>query len=320
MPNVILFPGQSSADPRALSRARRAHPAAAQVAAEAAAVLGAGDADRYLHADTAPLATNRDVQIVVFVASQMYLRALAEEGVAAETSLGLSLGEYSHLVHIGALDFASALALVSERGRCYDEAPPGVMVTVLGADRDAVEQVVAAGRAHGPVVVSNYNARTQHVVAGAAGAVAWVAHELEEAHGAHTVEIEPRVPMHSPLMTGVAARLRRVLEAAPWMPPAFGYRPNVTAGSIPPRACRADTFVALLERHVSEPVRWDASVDAVVAACPGATFVEVGPGVVLHNLLGRAWRRVPRAHVDAPDGADPAAHFRRLLETLCARA
>ena len=103
MPVAFLFPGQSSVSPDALSRVRRAHPAAGTVAARAADVLGPADTAAYLGAETSRLDTNRDVQIVVFLASQMYLQALAAEGVTASASLGLSLGEYSHLVHIGAL-------------------------------------------------------------------------------------------------------------------------------------------------------------------------------------------------------------------------
>jgi [acyl-carrier-protein] S-malonyltransferase len=315
---VFLFPGQSSVDRSAIARARRVHPAAEAVTAEAAAILGSSDARRYLDGDSAALDSNRDVQIVVFLASQMYLRALVAEGVEAAASLGLSLGEYSHLVHIGALPFADALALVSERGRCYDGAPQGVMVTVLGVDRDTVEAVVRHAGQDGAVVISNYNGPTQHVLAGRDEAVARAVETLEEEHGAHAVVIEPHVPMHSPLMVGVALQFARTLARAPWRPPALDYVPNVVG--MPVGRAGANEFVDLLTRHVSEPVRWGASVDAAAARHPGATFVEVGPGGVLHNMLGRAWKGLARRRVDAPDGVDPRAHFRGVLEELCARA
>jgi len=65
-------------------------------------------------------------------------RRSVEHYFLAGRSLGLSLGEYSHLVHIGALELDDALRLVDERGRCYDEAPPGTMATVLTVDRETV--------------------------------------------------------------------------------------------------------------------------------------------------------------------------------------
>ena len=314
MPLVFLFPGQSSVRPDAIARARQAHPAAEALARRAAAVLGAADAHAYLHGAEARLDSNRDVQMVVFLASQMYLQALAAEDLEAAASLGLSLGEYSHLVHIGALTFEDALALVSVRGHCYGQAPEGVMVTVLGADRATVTAVVDDAAALGCAVISNYNAPTQHVVAGDADAVTWVAARLEDEYGAHTTVIERRVPMHSPLMRGVGAAFAASLAAAAWQRPALAYLPNVSA--TPVHAATPADFVEHLTAHVSAPVLWDRSVDGAAAAHGAATFVEVGPGAVLHNMLGRAWKGLRRARLDADDGLDPRQHFAHTVEGL----
>ncbi len=317
MTTVFLFPGQSSVSPEVLMRARQIHPAAGDIAARAEAVLGATTTARYFADGGAALDNNRDVQLSVFIATQMYLHALQAEGVSASASLGLSLGEYSHLVHIGALAFEDALALVSARGACYDRAPKGVMVTVLGADRDAVREVIDRTGDRGCAVISNYNAATQHVIAGHDEAVAWAASTLEDEYGAHTAVIEHRVPMHSPLMTGVAQAFAPALATAPWRQASLDYLPNVTAQRL--GAASPDDFVAHLTRHVSEPVRWDASVDAAAAHAIDATFVEVGPGAVLHNMLGRGWKQVRRARTDAPDGMDPRTHFAGVVEGLHAR-
>jgi len=305
-----MFPGQSSARPDILVRARAAHPAAGDVARRAAAVLDAGDAAAWFNPAGACLASNRDVQAVVFLATQMYLAALAAEGVEAERSLGLSLGEYSHLVHIGAVGFEDALRLVLERGRCYDDAPAGMMVTALAVDLEAVAAVVEQARAHGTIVISNYNAPTQHVISGTTSAVQWAAQTLEDEYAAHTTVIEERVPMHSPLMREVGAEFAGVLSRVPWGAPSRLYRPNVTASAIP--RATPDEFVSYLTRHVSEPVRWQASIDAVVAERPDARLVEVGPGSVLHNMVARTWRGVVCARVDRDDVHPP----RQLAATL----
>lgn len=309
-----MFPGQSSVGPDVLSRARQAHPAAEQIAVRARRVLGEARASEYLAAGGARLLSNRDTQITVFLATQMYLAALAAEGIETGRSLGLSLGEYSHLVHIGALELDDALRLVDERGRCYDEAPSGIMATVLTVDRETVAAVVDRARAHGPIVISNINAPTQHVIAGVEPAVAWAATTLEDEHAAHVTVIERRVPMHSPLMATVAAAFAPALAQAPWRGAARDYMPNVTATPIA-RPTAAD-FVSHLTRHVSEPVLWQPSIAALLAACPEATFIEVGPGGVLHNMMGRAWRGARRARVDAPDGVPPRQHFAATVEAL----
>lgn len=310
-----MFPGQSSVGPEIVARALRAHPAAQQVAGRARAVLGPARAAAYLDVPAVSLASNRDIQITVFLATQMYLAALHAEGIEATRSLGLSLGEYSHLVHIGALDFEDALQLVDERGRCYDEAPQGVMATVLAVPHDVVASVVnRAALEQGPIVISNINAPTQHVIAGAEAAVAWASAALEDEHAAHVTVIERRVPMHSPLMAPVARAFAPSLARAPWQRPSLPYLPNVTATSID-RATPND-FVALLTRHVGEPVLWQSTVDRLIASHGEAAFIEVGPGGVLHNMFGRVWRGARRARVDAPEGIEPGVHFSATVEAL----
>ena len=313
MSRVFMFPGQSSVGAGIVSRARHAHPAAESIARRTRAVLGEARAGRYLGVN-ATLTSNRDTQITVFVATQMYLAAMQAEGIEAGCSLGLSLGEYSHLVHIGALDFEDALRLVDERGRCYDEAPAGVMATVLAVDHDTVAAVVDRARAHGPIAISNLNAPTQHVIAGAEAAIAWATATLEDEHLAHVTIIERRVPMHSPMMAAVAAAFAPALQRAPWQAPSLPYLPNVTGAAIanPGR----EDFVAQLTRHVSEPVLWQRSIDRLVADHEDAVFIEVGPGAVLYNMMGRGWRRARRARVDAPDAIDPREHLSFMLETI----
>jgi [acyl-carrier-protein] S-malonyltransferase len=311
---VFMFPGQSSVGPAVLLRACASHTAAVDVEQRVRAVLGNARASEYFSAHGARLITNRDTQITVFVATQMYLAALHAEGVDAKCSLGLSLGEYSHLVHIGALDFEDALRLVDERGRCYDEAPPGIMATVLAVDYDTVAGAVEQARVHGPIAISNVNAPTQHVVAGAEAAVMWAAAYLEDEHAAHVAVIERRVPMHSPMMAAVADQFVPALAAAPWRRPAHDYFPNVSGAPLP-AASPAD-FVSHLKRHVSEPVLWQRSLDHLVSTHPEATFIEVGPGGVLHNMMGRAWRSVRRLRVDGPDTNDPGGHFASVVEAL----
>jgi [acyl-carrier-protein] S-malonyltransferase len=311
---VFLFPGQSSVGPQVLSRARSAHPAAEPIADLARAVLGDARASQYLDEHGARLRSNRDIQITVFLATQMYLAALEAEHVEAVSSLGLSLGEYSHLVHIGALDLDHALRLVDERGRCYDEAPPGIMATVLAVDHDTVASVVRDAGVFGPIAVSNINTPTQHVIAGAEPAVSWAIATLEDEHAAHTTVIERRVPMHSPMMAPVANAFAPALARAPWKTATKPYVPNVTATPIA-HPTRED-FIAHLTRHVSEPVLWYRSVNALASAYPDATFIEVGPGGVLHNMMGRAWRGLRRARLDAPAGLDSREHCAATVGAL----
>src|SRR5262249_34238579 len=118
---ILLFPGQSSRDPAMLERVIDSWAPAAGLVAEASAILGR-DLRALYHPSrgAAQFAGNRAVQVGVFLCSHLHLEALRARGLETELSLGLSLGEYNHLVHIGALSFADALRLVDARGAAFD--------------------------------------------------------------------------------------------------------------------------------------------------------------------------------------------------------
>src|SRR5215204_3692224 len=103
-----------------------------RLVAEASNILGR-DLLKHYRADNASIfATNRDVQVGVFLSNHLAFRSLGRSGAPATRSLGLGPGEYNHLVHIGALDFAHALRLVDARGKAFDahaHAPAAVDVT-----------------------------------------------------------------------------------------------------------------------------------------------------------------------------------------------
>jgi malonyl CoA-acyl carrier protein transacylase len=83
--------------------------------------------------------------------------------------------------------------------------------------------------------------------------------------------------------------------------------PNVSGR--PELLTTADLYVERLAAHVTQPVRWRASIETIVSIAPDAWFVEVGPGAVLHNMLSRSWLDVRRARTDDRDGSDTGAWF-----------
>jgi [acyl-carrier-protein] S-malonyltransferase len=301
MTPIFMFPGQSSRYAGMLELVlARAPEVARPIVAEASEVLGRDLAAHYRADNEAAYASNRDVQVGVFLANHLHLRALEHAGVRAELSLGLSLGEYNHLVHIGALAFADALRLVDARGQVYDAGPEGAMASVFPLDLETLQEVVEQVKGHGPLEIGNLNSPTQNVLSGARAAVEAAIPILEEEHGCECVVIERRIPMHASIFHPAADALRPALEAAPWKAPKLPYLPNVTAAfEEDPTPKR---IVELLYRHVFSPVRWRDSIDLLAARHPDAAFVEVGPKAVLYNLLTRKWRSNPRFKTDAPEG------------------
>jgi len=309
---VFMFPGQSSRYPEMIEKITAAHPDSRAVVRHASEILGRDLEAHYRVENAASFARNRDIQIGVFLANHLHLGLLEAEGVRSEWSLGLSLGEYNHLVHIGALTFEDALPLVDARGRLYDEHAGGVMVSIFPVDAASVESVIARLGLGDRVAVGLYNSPRQQVLSGEQTAVEAVVAALEDDTFIEATIIEGRIPMHAPVFAPVAAKLAAVLAATRFAAPAGAYVPNVRAAIIE----RADVgeIRSCLADHVHRPVYWQRSVDVVAARLPGALFVEVGPRAVLTNLFGRGWMPGRRARTDAADGW--SEHFTAVVKEL----
>ena len=289
-----------------MDRLLRLRPENRERLVEASEVVGRDLARHY--AGPNPFATNRDIQIGVFVANQLALDALEAAGITAELSLGLSLGEYNHLVHIGCLSFAAALKLVAARGAAYDAGPAGVMISVFPL---SIEELKPIAERTG-VEIANLNSPQQHVLAGERAAIEAAKAILFDEYSIEPVEIESRIPMHCARFRPVADVLRPALEAAPWQPAKRAYLPNVTARWISNPS--AAEITELLCQHVYRPVYWRASIDLVADQFVDAVFIEVGPKAVLYNLLSPRWRRVIREKTDHPE--DITTAFQSLVRRL----
>ncbi len=313
MKPIFLFPGQSSRYPGMIDRLFEHAPEDAnRVFAEASAVLGRDLRAAYSAGNPHLFATNREVQVGVFLANHIHLLALERTGLTASLSVGLSLGEYNHLVHIGAIRFTDALRLVDARGAAYDAGPEGAMISVFPLAVDDLTAIIARVQTVGCVEIANLNSPTQNVLSGDREAVSAAAALADLEHGASCVLIEKRIPMHSTLFRPVADALRGTLEEAPWQTPRLPYLPNVLGQwELDPSPQR---IADILERHVYTSVLFRASIELLARENEGAAFVEVGPRAVLHNLLSRKWLRVKRFCTDPPGGAPP--RFAEIAEEI----
>jgi [acyl-carrier-protein] S-malonyltransferase len=307
--NVFMFPGQSSREPEMIEKIISFDPGSAATVRRASEVLSRDLAAHYSVGNRVVFARNRDVQVGVFLANHIHFSLLEQAGVSSDWSLGLSLGEYNHLVHIGALSFEDALRLVDERGSLYDEGAEGKMVSVFPIGAAALERVIDDLGVKDQVVVGLYNTPRQQVLSGECVAVDRVVARLDSF--VDPMEIE-RIPMHAPLLAPVAERFRSVLARTALKPPRRSYVPNVQGRVI--RDPTPDQIRECLAAHVCEPVRWQASVEAVAACVVSPRFVEVGPRSVLYNLFGRGWMPGRRSRTDASEGWQD--HFCRLIAEL----
>lgn len=250
-----------------------------------------------------PQVRNRDVQVLVFLTSHLHLMALAEHGYATPYSLGLSLGEYNHLVHIGALEFADALKLVDYRGQCYEASPKGKMVAVMPLEREELAQYVSQVAQKGRLEIANYNSPTQHVVAGECGLVDELVELVEEEAMAMCFPVDRSIPMHTHIMDPVAEKYAAALVDAPWQSPVYVYRPGVAPDT---EINDPAKIPEMLARHVNRPVYFYDSLIRLLDSVSRPVLVEVGPEKTLSNMIKR-FIDDQVLHTDFPD--DGMAQF-----------
>lgn len=304
-PLALLFPGQGSQAVGMGKALCDRVPAARATFATASEVLGFDLMRLCFDGPEEELRRTAVTQPAILTHSVAMYRLAAPRGLKVAVAAGHSLGEYSALVAAGALDFAAAVRLVHLRGRFMQEAVPegeGAMAAVLGLDPERVEEVCRDTAArHGVVEAANYNSREQVVLAGSAAAVAAAAALAKERGAKRVVMLPVSAPFHCSLMRPAMERLVPELDAVEFRDPAWPVVVNVSAQ---PLAAAAEVRQALKEQ-VCAAVRWDASLRRILADGVN-TFLELGPGSVLTQLVRRLDRALRCQAAGDPEGLERA--------------
>lgn len=214
---------------------------------------------------------------------------------------GHSLGEYSAHVAAETLGFEDALEVVRLRGELMSAAGAargGSMAAVLGMADEEVEALCEeASAAPGSIVVpANFNSPGQVVISGDADAVERMIALAPQRGARKVVPLTVSGAFHSPLMEPAEEGLEACLRSADFETPRFPVYCNVDAAPVSDGEAARDRLV----RQLTRPVRWTASIRAMVEE--GASrFVEVGPGNVLTGLNRRNAREVESVSVGEPD-------------------
>lgn len=219
-------------------------------------------------------------QAAMVTTSIAMTKVLEENGVKPDVTAGLSLGEYCALYAAGVMSEKDAIATVRQRGILMQEAVPvgqGAMAAVLAMDASAIEEVIADIDG---VQIANYNCPGQIVISGKKEAVETACEKLKEVGAKRTIMLNVSGPFHSKMLTGAGEKLGEVLASVEVHKPQIPYVANVTAAYV----TEADEVKPLLTKQVSSSVRWQQSVETMLADGVD-TFIEIGPGKTLAGFM-----------------------------------
>ena len=302
---AMVFPGQGSQSVGMLSGLAQDFPLVSETFREASEALGYDLWKLVMEGPETDLNRTDRTQPAMLAAGVAVWRIWrAQGGKQPALMAGHSLGEYTALVCAEAVEFADAIALVAERGRCMQEAVPagsGAMAAILGLiDADVVD--VCARASEGQVVAAvNFNSPGQVVIAGDAAAVQR-AIDLAKASGAkRAVPLPVSVPSHCELMRPAAERFAGQLQRTAIKTPAIPVIQNVdvTAHDAP------DAIREALKQQLYSPVQWVRTVE-MMREEGMQRIIEAGPGKVLAGLCKRIHKELEVVAVYDPDSLNAA--------------
>jgi acyl transferase domain-containing protein/acyl carrier protein len=203
-------------------------------------------------------------------------------GIAPVAVGGHSFGEVSALCAAGVFSEEVALLIARARGALMADAAnnsDGAMCAVT-APVEQVRQLI--GEWGLPVVIANHNAPSQVVLSGDTTAINHAAQRFS-AVGINARRLDVATAFHSDIVSPAAVPFASFLANIPFGMPQVPVYANATAQ---PYAGDAQQMQTTLANQIAQPVRFAEQIQAMWQS--GArTFVEVGPGSVLTNLVGK---------------------------------
>ncbi|MGD1981623.1 MAG: ACP S-malonyltransferase [Flavobacteriales bacterium] len=280
MSTAYVFPGQGAQFPGMGKDLYENNAEAKALFDKADEVLGFSLSAIMFEGTAEELKETKVTQPAIFTLSVIMAKLLGEDFKPTMVA-GHSLGEFSALTAVGALDFESALKLVSARAMAMQKAcemKPSTMAAILGLTDEQVENICES--TPGVVVAANYNCPGQLVISGEIEAIEAACEAAKEAGARRALVLPVGGAFHSPMMEPARAELAAAIESTEFHTPLCPVVQNSVAEAISDPAEIKQNLIDQL----TAPVKWTQSVQQMIAS--GVTdYVECGPGKTLQGLV-----------------------------------
>lgn len=229
--------------------------------------------------------TQPAILLVSSIAHALFIKEYKNNPLMA---LGHSLGEFSALSAVGAIDYLDAIELVHKRGLFMKEACEGInagMMALIGLSDESVEDITAKQRENGKKVwAANYNCDGQIVVAGNKDDLSSLETIFKEAGAKRALLLNMSVASHCPLLQKAIVPLGEYLEK--YIKDSF-LAPVVSNATADLYNSKKDALDVLSKQLIS-PVRYKHSILHVEDKADN--FIEFG-ATVLKGLNRRSTKK-----------------------------
>ena len=228
----------------------------------------------------AQLTDMRHAQPAIAAVALSQLALIKQLGICVDMQAGHSFGEVMALHSAGVFDAPTALTIACERADAMSTAAAfstGSMLAVQASGR-AVNDVLEGVSVD--ITLANDNAPGQVVLSGEASSIEQAA-GLLASHGINSQILPVAAAFHSPQVEPAIRPFSQKLVVHPMAGASTPVYANSTANPYPSDKA---ALVKILSEQIGKPVLFRQTLESMYAA-GATTFLEVGPGSVLTNLV-----------------------------------
>lgn len=218
-----------------------------------------------------------NTQPCLFAMELAAYRVLLERGVRPDAVAGFSLGEVAAATAAGYFDLTTGFRLVCKRGALMQAEAEKFDTAMAAVVKLSDEETARLCKHYDGLYPVNFNCPGQTTVSGLASQMAAFSAEVK-AMGGRAIPLKVKGAFHSPFMAEAARAFALELEQTDRKPGEIPLYSNVTA------APYDGDPAFLLAKQIESPVRWETLIRNMIASGID-TFVEIGPGRTLTNLI-----------------------------------
>ena len=228
------------------------------------------------------LTRTKNNQPAILLTSLACQKALEEEGIEADYTVGLSLGEYGALIYGEGLSFEDGMKLIKKRAEIMDSAvssEKGTMAAILKLSEDKVEELINRASQFGIVECANYNCPGQVVISGEKNAVKEGIKIAKELKGLG-ISLKVSGPFHSSMYEKASYEFYEELKKVEIKDFKKVVYSNVKGMPYENK----DDVKELLRLQIMSSVLFEKSIRDLIEKGVD-TFIEVGPGKTLCGFV-----------------------------------
>ncbi len=225
------------------------------------------------------LKETRNTQPCLFVMELAAASVLMDKGVMPDVVAGFSLGEVAAATVSGMFDLETGFRLVCKRGELMQREADRFDTFMAAVVKLTPEEVQEICDRYPEVYPVNFNCPGQVTVSGLSAQRTGFLEDVKTA-GGRAIPLKVKGAFHSPFMREAARAFAEDLARTAFRERKITLYSNLTAEPY------TESAVGLLSGQICSPVQWEKIIRNMIA--DGVeTFIEIGPGKTLCNMIKR---------------------------------